>query len=179
MLSRDNIYKIRPLVKFPNEQFPCLYNGTRELAVDESMIIFKGRSTLKPIKRGYKLWCFASASVIWFGLIYIIIDVLTNLLTFYNTPSYDVKQSERSLTLMPKNKSRSKHTQAPTPVPGRPEFDAVWSTRQRLYAPRLRPSNRRPEHAKWHDVRSAGTTGQRNSPHNERELYQDVEKLDS
>lgn len=39
------------------------YYPHRELAVDEAMVLFKGRSSikqylpLKPIKRGYKVWC--------------------------------------------------------------------------------------------------------------------------
>ena len=63
--NKDKIYKIRPFVTSLNERFDILDNGTRELSIDESMIIFKGRSTLKqynpkkPIKRGYKLWCIA------------------------------------------------------------------------------------------------------------------------
>lgn len=42
-----------------------MYHGTNQLSIDESMILFKGRSSLKqynpmkPIKRGYKLWCLA------------------------------------------------------------------------------------------------------------------------
>lgn len=48
-----------------NQIFVEASSGTRELSVYESMIKFKGRSTLKqynsmkPIKRGYKLWCIA------------------------------------------------------------------------------------------------------------------------
>lgn len=62
---KDKLYKIRPVVKELNRKFQECYHGTRELSVDESMIKFKGRSTLKqylpmkPIKRGYKLWCLA------------------------------------------------------------------------------------------------------------------------
>ncbi|KAG5899689.1 hypothetical protein JTB14_015179 [Gonioctena quinquepunctata] len=61
--NKDKIHKIRPFVITLNERFDILNNGTRKLAVDESMIIFEGRSTLKqynpkkPIKLGYKLWC--------------------------------------------------------------------------------------------------------------------------
>lgn len=63
--NKNRIYKILPLVNTLNENFNHLHHGTREMAVDESMIVFKGRSTLKqynpmkPIKRGYKLWCLA------------------------------------------------------------------------------------------------------------------------
>lgn len=44
-------------------RFPELYKITREVSVDESMILFKGCSSIKqynpmkPIKRGYKLLC--------------------------------------------------------------------------------------------------------------------------
>ncbi|KAJ8931061.1 hypothetical protein NQ314_016090 [Rhamnusium bicolor] len=63
--NKGKIYKIRPFVSSLNNQFDLLYHGTRELSVDESIILFKGRSTIKqynpmkPIKRGYKLWCIA------------------------------------------------------------------------------------------------------------------------
>lgn len=59
----DKTYKIRPMIDALNDHFPRLYNGSRELSIDESMILFKGRSSMKqynpmkPIKRGYKLWC--------------------------------------------------------------------------------------------------------------------------
>lgn len=62
---KDKLYKLRPFLTTFNNRNSELYNMTREVSVDESMIIFKGRSTLKqynpmkPIKRGYKLWCLA------------------------------------------------------------------------------------------------------------------------
>lgn len=61
--NKDKIYKIRPLLEILNNQFRLLYYGTRQLSVDESIVKFKGRSVLKqynpmkPVKRGYKLWC--------------------------------------------------------------------------------------------------------------------------
>lgn len=63
--NKDKIYKIRPLSDTLNRRFKDCYKTTRRVSVDESMILFKGRSTLKqynpmkPIKRGYKLWCLA------------------------------------------------------------------------------------------------------------------------
>ncbi|XP_025196148.1 piggyBac transposable element-derived protein 3-like [Melanaphis sacchari] len=63
--NKDKLYKLRPMIDTLNTIFPEAYYGTRELSVDESMIKFKGRSTIKqynpmkPIKRGYKLWCIA------------------------------------------------------------------------------------------------------------------------
>lgn len=63
--NTDKVFKLRPILNHLNVVFPQFYHGTRELAVDESMILFKGRSSIKqynpmkPIKRGYKLWCLA------------------------------------------------------------------------------------------------------------------------
>ncbi|CAI6369783.1 unnamed protein product [Macrosiphum euphorbiae] len=63
--NKDKLYKLRPMIDTLNKIFPEAYYGTRELSVDESMIKFKGRSTIKqynpmkPIKHGYKLWCIA------------------------------------------------------------------------------------------------------------------------
>ncbi|KAE9522328.1 hypothetical protein AGLY_017274 [Aphis glycines] len=63
--NKDKLYKLRPMIDSLNKTFSEAYNGTRELSVDESMIKFKGRSSIKqynpmkPIKRGYKLWCIA------------------------------------------------------------------------------------------------------------------------
>ena len=45
--------------------FVKLYDSSRYLSADESMILFKGRSSIKqynperPIKKGYKLWMIA------------------------------------------------------------------------------------------------------------------------
>lgn len=63
--STDRLLKIRPVINGLNQKFQDVYNGTRQLSVDESMILFKGRNTMKqycpmkPIKRGYKMWCLA------------------------------------------------------------------------------------------------------------------------
>lgn len=63
--NKDKLYKLKPLINYLNEKFQLVYHGTNQLSIDESMILFKGRSTLKqynpmkPIKRGYKLWCLA------------------------------------------------------------------------------------------------------------------------
>lgn len=63
--NTDRLAKLRPFIECLNKNFNDFYHGTRELSVDESMILFKGRSTIKqynpmkPIKRGYKLWCLA------------------------------------------------------------------------------------------------------------------------
>lgn len=61
--TKDKLYKLRPFIDMLNLKFKSVYKGSREFSVDESMILFKGRSSLKqynpiePIKRGYKLWC--------------------------------------------------------------------------------------------------------------------------
>ena len=84
--NRDKLYKIRPLLDHLNEKFIQSRQLSENLSIDESMILFKGRSTLKqynpmkPIKRGYKLWCLADDS----GYIYKL-DVYTG----KNTSSTD------------------------------------------------------------------------------------------
>jgi hypothetical protein len=61
----DKLYKIRPIITSANNTFSEVYHGTREVSVDESIIKFKGRHSIKqynpmkPIKRGYKLWSLA------------------------------------------------------------------------------------------------------------------------
>lgn len=63
--NKDRLFKLRPMIDSLNEKFGIVYHGTRQLSVDESMILFKGRNSMKqynpmkPIKRGYKLWCLA------------------------------------------------------------------------------------------------------------------------
>lgn len=63
--NKDKLYKLRPLIEALNVTFHTYYKGTREISIDESMIAFKGRSSIKqynpmkPIKRGYKIWACA------------------------------------------------------------------------------------------------------------------------
>ena len=58
----DRLGKIRPLINYFCTKFAELYNPHKEVAVDEAMIKFQGRSSLKqfmplkPIKRGIKVW---------------------------------------------------------------------------------------------------------------------------
>lgn len=58
----DKLYKVRPLLDKLEETFKNYYFPTKRQSIDESMIKFKGRSSLrqylplKPIKRGYKMW---------------------------------------------------------------------------------------------------------------------------
>lgn len=63
--NKDKFFKLRPLIDKLNESFKRNYFGTRQVSVDESMVQFKGRSTLKqfnpmkPVQRGYKIWSIA------------------------------------------------------------------------------------------------------------------------
>ena len=63
--SKDysKIYKVKNFTEIWRRNFQKNYNFGRCGTIDESMIKFKGRSSikqyliLKPIKRGYKVWC--------------------------------------------------------------------------------------------------------------------------
>ncbi|XP_060863545.1 piggyBac transposable element-derived protein 3-like [Metopolophium dirhodum] len=63
--NKDKLFKLRPIIDKLNESFKRNYFGTRQVSVDESMVKFKDRSTLKqynpmkPVKRGYKIWSLA------------------------------------------------------------------------------------------------------------------------
>lgn len=63
----DKLHKIRPIIDFLNEKCRSVYECSSVLAVDESMIPFKGRCSfkqympMKPVKRGYKVWCIADS----------------------------------------------------------------------------------------------------------------------
>jgi len=58
----DKLYKVRPLLNTLSENFQKCYKPSRKQSIDESMIKYKGRSSMKrympakPIKRGYKVW---------------------------------------------------------------------------------------------------------------------------
>ena len=58
----DKLYKVRPFLDCSSKTFKDNYNPTQNQSIDESMIRFKGRHSLKqympnkPIKRGYKIW---------------------------------------------------------------------------------------------------------------------------
>jgi hypothetical protein len=60
--SYDRLGKVRPLIEHVGSRFASLYQPSKNLAVDEAMIKFQGRSSLKqympakPIKRGIKVW---------------------------------------------------------------------------------------------------------------------------
>jgi hypothetical protein len=64
----DKLYKIRLLLDTLRKTYLKSYRPTKMQAIDESMIRFKGRSsikqymTLKLIKRGYKVWIRANSN---------------------------------------------------------------------------------------------------------------------
>lgn len=64
----DKLYKVRPLLEHLSNKFAQCLLPSKEVAIDESMIKFKGRSSLKqympkkPIKRGYKVWMLCDKS---------------------------------------------------------------------------------------------------------------------
>lgn len=63
--NRDKIFKIRPILNQLSSRFLVHFNPYQALSIDESMIAFKGRSSIKqfmpvkPIKRGFKTWVLA------------------------------------------------------------------------------------------------------------------------
>lgn len=64
----DKLFKIRPLLTLINTAFQENAHNSSSQSIDESMILFKGRSSLKqympmkPIKRGFKVWCRCDSS---------------------------------------------------------------------------------------------------------------------
>ena len=65
--SYDKLGKIRPIIDHLNTQFLQAYHPHCNVSIDEAMIKFKGRCTMKqympkkPIKRGFKVWVRADA----------------------------------------------------------------------------------------------------------------------
>lgn len=63
----DRLGKVRPVLDLLVQRFLTIYNPHCEQAVDEAMIPFQGRSTIKqfmpakPTKRGIKAWCRADS----------------------------------------------------------------------------------------------------------------------
>ena len=64
----DKLYKIRPLLEMLSKMCLKSYRPTKMQAIEESMIRFKGRSSvkqympLKPIKRRHKVWIWANSN---------------------------------------------------------------------------------------------------------------------
>ena len=63
----DRLGKVRPIVEYLEEKVATVYEPGREISIDEAMIPFKGRSSLKhymplkPVKRGIKVWATADS----------------------------------------------------------------------------------------------------------------------
>lgn len=63
----DKLYKVQLLLVMAQNNFIHQYRPSREVSIDEAMVGFKGRSSLKqymplkPTKRGYKVWCLCEA----------------------------------------------------------------------------------------------------------------------
>lgn len=66
--ASDQVYKLQPLIDGMNERFALLYHMKRQQSIDESMILCRGRSSLKQcdpmksVKHGYRLWCRADST---------------------------------------------------------------------------------------------------------------------
>ena len=66
--SYDRLGKVRPLIDHFSQKFKSVYSPHKEVAIDEAMIKFTGRSSLKqympmkPIKRGIKVWVLGDSS---------------------------------------------------------------------------------------------------------------------
>ena len=54
--NNDKHYKVRPLISAMNANYVNLYNVSQSLSIDESMILFKGRHSIKQYcpKKAYK-----------------------------------------------------------------------------------------------------------------------------
>ena len=58
----DKLAKVRPVINHMNQQFLKVYQPGCNQSINEAMIAFKGRSSLKqyipnkPVKRGFKIW---------------------------------------------------------------------------------------------------------------------------
>ena len=65
--GHDRLGKVRPVIDHLSSRFSDLYEPHQEVAVDEAMIKFTGRSTLeqympmKPVKRGINVWALADS----------------------------------------------------------------------------------------------------------------------
>ena len=66
--GHDRLGKVRPIIDHLSTKFAEVYQPHRDVAVDEAMIKFQGRSSLKqymplkPIKRGIKVWVAADST---------------------------------------------------------------------------------------------------------------------
>ena len=67
-LNYDKLHKVRSVIENLNRAIREIYKPPNLTAVDESMILYEGRFSLKQynpmksIKRGYKVWCRADSN---------------------------------------------------------------------------------------------------------------------
>ena len=60
--DQDRLWKVREVLNIIESRFSSLYKPNRECAIDEAMVPYKGRSSLKqympkkPVRRGLKVW---------------------------------------------------------------------------------------------------------------------------
>ena len=70
--GHDRLGKIRPILTYVTKKCNEVYSPSKEVTVDEAMIKFQGRCSLKqylpmkPIKRGIKVWVLADARTGYF-----------------------------------------------------------------------------------------------------------------
>ena len=66
-LEHDKLGKVNPIIEKLSERFRSTYTPQMNVTVDEAIIPFKGRSTLKqymplkPVRRGIKVWALADS----------------------------------------------------------------------------------------------------------------------
>ena len=71
--GHDRLGKVRPVIDHLSRKFAESYHPHKEVAVDEAMIKFQGRSSLKqympmkPIKRGIKVWVLGDSTTGYFS----------------------------------------------------------------------------------------------------------------
>ena len=71
--THDRLGKIQSLIDHLSSKFATLYDPSKNVAIDEAMIKFQGRSSLKqympmkPIKRGIKVWVLGDSSNRYFS----------------------------------------------------------------------------------------------------------------
>lgn len=71
--GHDRLGKVRPIIDHLSTKFAEAYNPHKEVAVDEAMIKFQGRSSLKqympkkPVKRGIKVWVLGDSETGYFS----------------------------------------------------------------------------------------------------------------
>lgn len=100
----DKLHKLRPLLDLINDNIGQIYDPSSFVTVDESMIKFKGRCVLKqymplkPIKRGYKVWCLADAVT---GFVVAFIIYTGNTFISY---AYALKKDQKKIFFLGKEK---------------------------------------------------------------------------